>query len=124
AVPEFKNGNYAKGLTDTYKSVILEVYKEYNVTPPEGLKDYELQEEEGSFIPFIIVGMVFLFFILPAIFGRRGRGGTGTRGGFFPWIYMGPRGGSGSGRSYGGGSFGGGFGGGGSFGGGGASRGW
>jgi len=90
----------------------------------------------GSIVPLIFWGFIIIFIILPALFGRRGRGRTyrRRRGGLGPVIIWGGGGGGGwggSGSGWGGGGGGGwgggggGFsGGGGSFGGGGASGSW
>lgn len=125
AVPNFKNNNWDKGMLDSYKSLVLEVYKEYDITPPDDLKDYEAQEDNAVFPIGIIVPLI----ILLIIFGSTG-GGFFRRRGFHGGYWGGGRGGFGgsggfSGRSGGGFGGGGGFsGGGGSFGGGGSSRGF
>ncbi|WKK66415.1 TPM domain-containing protein [Lutimonas zeaxanthinifaciens] len=128
--PEFKRGNFYKGLDEGTDAIIAIMSGEY-----QGERPYE--EPNGKFSAFIIV---IIFIVIMIILSRRnkgggrnrgrrsggfslldaiilsnaGRGGFGSRGGGF---------GGGSGGGFGGGGFGGGFGGGG-FGGGGASGGW
>jgi uncharacterized protein len=126
-IPAYKKGDYGAGLAAGYKAVVTEVYKEYNITPPAGLKDYQVADDGqdsgrgGDWIAFLIFPLIMLFF-----FFRRGRGGPrgpwgGYRGGFFGGGF-GPGGFGGFGGGSGGG---GGFsGGGGGFGGGGSSRGF
>lgn len=119
---EYDKGDYNNNLLGVVKSVVVEVYKEYNVTPPKGLIDSTANANSNpkSNIYSILVVIIVTALFLPRMFGRGGRGGRGGgfRGPFF--FGGGGFGGGGFGGGFGGG--GGGFGGGGSFGGGGASR--
>ena len=108
-VPEFQEGNYAKGLADTVIVLALEI-PEVNQTeqmPTRGRyvydNDAELPAEEE--IPWWVIVLIVIFVLVMIRFGgrfgggRRGRGWGGSRGG-------GGRsgGGGGGGRSGGGGS--------------------
>lgn len=129
-LPYFSNGDYATGILEGYKAILLEIYNEYNLDPgnldqatpysPDSYDEFYESEssDDGLFLILFIIGFLlfdgFFFrgrilrFILFMLF-------TGRRGG--------PRGGG----NWGGGSWsgGGGFrGGGGSGGGGGSSRSW
>ena len=124
-IPEFKRGNYYKGLdkgTDGIFEVLSGEFKE--TRKPK-------RKNKGSgfsgVIPFIV--MVFLFFIFRNRGGRNG-GRKSSSGALLDILILssmgrsgGFGGGSSSGGSFGSGGFGGGFGGG-SFGGGGASGSW
>ncbi|MCY7311135.1 MAG: TPM domain-containing protein [Chitinophagaceae bacterium] len=112
--PNFKEGNYYRGLDEATDNIIKAAEGRYKAPTNYGNK-----KKKGVSISTII----FIIIILIVIFSGAGPGG-GTyvsRGGFGGWS-----GGSGRGWSGGGGSSGGGFGGfgGGSFGGGGASGSW
>jgi len=112
--PNFKEGNYYRGLDEATDNIIKAAEGRYKAPTNYGNK-----KKKGGSISTII----FIIIILIVIFSGAGPGG-GTyvsRGGFGGWS-----GGGGSGWSGGGGSSGGGFGGfgGGSFGGGGASGSW
>ncbi|MES1216215.1 MAG: TPM domain-containing protein [Bacteroidota bacterium] len=122
--PNFKKGNYYRGLDQTTDDLIKASAGEYKA--PAGYRN----KRKGIGIGTIIFLIILLVGILGGLGGGRG-GGMITRRGFggfgTGWIIgsmMGGRGGSGGGWS--GGSGGGGFGGfgGGSFGGGGASGSW
>ena len=113
--PNFKEGNYYRGLDQATDDIIKAAAGEYKAPA-----NYASKKKKGvgwSSIVFIII------FLVIAMAGAGGRGGGGTMSGA-GWI-IGSMLGSG-GRSGGGGSSGGGFGGfgGGSFGGGGASGSW
>lgn len=112
--PNFKAGNYYRGLDEATDNIIQAAEGRYKAPANYGSK-----KKKGVSVSTI----VFIIIILIVIFSGAGPG-TGTyvsRGGFGGWS-----GGSGRGWSGGGGSSGGGFGGfgGGSFGGGGASGSW
>jgi uncharacterized protein len=121
--PNFKAGNYYRGLDEATSSIIKAAAGEYKA--PEG---YANRGNKGKGISMgkIIVGMIILWAIL-GMFGGRGGGGRG--GGFMsrrgyrgfggPVIFPGGFGGG----SFGGGGFGGGGGGFGGFGGGGGGGG-
>lgn len=119
-IPEFKKGNYYKGLdrgTDGIFEVLKGEFKETRKRKNRSNADY------SKLLPFIFLLIMVVIFI-----SRGGRGsGFGGRGGYRGGTYGGFGGGSfgsrSSGGSFGGGGFSGGFGGG-SFGGGGASGSW
>lgn len=116
-IPNFKNGDYYKGLNESVDAIIKAAVGEYKAPPGYG-KRKGLQKWQ---IILLILGI----WILLGIFSRGGKGGGGyvsRRGyrGFWGPTWGG--GGFGSGRGFGGGGFGG-FGGG-SFGGGGAGGKW
>ncbi|MDR1758541.1 MAG: TPM domain-containing protein [Bacteroidales bacterium] len=91
---------------------------------------YETQRQKETIVPVIVFAvLIFIFFVLPYIVNKKGKGGKGNSGSnsgnLWKGIWLGSllSGGQGGGFSRGGGSFGGfgGFGGSGGFGGGGAS---
>jgi uncharacterized protein len=143
-VPEFKKGNYAKGISDTVDAYIATIQAKTsgNPTPTPRSGGTDVGATGGSFFS-IICCVIVLVVILLIIFSRASKGPTsndknrwGGGGGFggsaLPWIVggiLGSGGGSSSGGSSdwgggGGGSDWGGFGGGGDFGGGGAGGSW
>lgn len=100
ALPALQNGQYSKGVTDTYTALVNEVYIEYGLEPDDGYRS--VRDPSRSFSPWLTFGLLIVLMLI-------------TRGGGIFWLLGGPR--------FQGGGFGGGFrGGGGSFGGGGASR--
>ena len=144
-VPEFKKGNYAKGISDTIDAYIKTIQARSNGTePPAANTDSGRSTGVSNSVFNLICCLVVLFVLMVIIFSRgRGKdkndrnrwgggGGFGGGGGALPWIIGsilssgGGSGSSGGSSSWGGGSSGGfgGFGGGGSFGGGGAGGGW
>lgn len=126
-IPQFKQGNYFRGISDAADAIIQASKGEYKA--PEG---YHKKEKGGGSFVFIVLVIIVIVIISIANGGGSGGGGSMTRRGFrhlntpfffFPSI----GGGSSSGGGWGGGSSGGGgFGGfgGGSFGGGGAGGSW
>ena len=124
-IPNFKNQDYVGGITAGLKVVSDLALKEYPASAYA--KQKPTRQRRGSRLPFMAI--IFVFFIISSIFGRKRRGATNTMGGSsLPWwaaIFalnsMG-RGSSYSNFSSGSGGFGG-FGGG-SFGGGGAGGDW
>lgn len=144
-VPEFRKGNYGKGIADTIDAYIrtIEARRVGGPTPtPNAAGSDDSAAIGGSafslFCCLVIIGVILLI-ILSNRGGRgngRKRGGGGFGGGGLPWIIPIPTGGWGSsdsssssswggGSSWGsGGSDWGGFGGGGDFGGGGAGGDW
>jgi uncharacterized protein len=146
-VPQFRQGNYGKGISDTIDAYIRTIQSArggaVSATPtatPAGIG--RVSSGGGSSICcFLIIGLIVLMIILRNSGGgggrRRGWGGGGFGGaaGALPWVIGsilssgGGRsggsswGGGGGGSSWGGGGFGG-FGGGGDFGGGGAGGSW
>ena len=147
-VPEFKKGNYAKGISDTIDAYIatVEAKQTGNQTPtPKGATRPGVSSVGGSFFStfccLIVIVVILLLIFIPRRRGpngndrnRWGGGGGGFGGGgALPWIIggiLGSGGGGGSGGSDWGGSSGGGgsdwggFGGGGDFGGGGSGGSW
>jgi uncharacterized protein len=151
-VPEFKKGNYAKGISDTIDAYIRAIEQRTSgefVEPTPAQNAQQTRETRGSVsICNTFVCLIILFVLMMFIFGRSGRkrrgrddddrwggGGFGGGGGALPWIIGSiiANSGSSSGSSWGGGSSDwggssgggwGGFGGGGDFGGGGAGGDW
>lgn len=152
-VPEFKKGNYSKGISDTIDAYIAAIRNKGNVAVPQATPAAGPRSSGAGISVFglLCCGVIGLV-ILVTILGRGGRGGPSSRdrkrwgGGAFgandavnvaasalPWIIggilsggRGSLGGSSSsdwGGSSGGGNWGG-FGGGGDFGGGGAGGDW
>lgn len=141
-VPQFKNGNYGKGIEDTINAYInaIETRTSGTVNPnatPTPKQRTNTRSAGGiptGCICLIIIAVLILISIVRSFFG--GRGGRGGRGGgglgdALPWIIgsaiansSSSSGSSDSGWSSGGGSDWGGFGGGGDFGGGGAGGDW
>lgn len=112
-IPAFKEGNYSKGVQDTYDGMVREVMREYGLTSLDGLsspppKDNSSFTLEDFMTPLILIILLVVDWAL--------LGGRLTRLILF-LLFMGRGGG------HGGGGFGG-SGRGGSSGGGGASRGW
>ncbi len=106
ALPSLQNGQYSKGVTDTYAALVNEVFIEYGLEPDEGYRS--VRDPSRSFSPWLTFGLLIVLMLI-------------TRGGGIFWLLggFGP-------RFHGANGFhGGGFrGGGGGFGGGGASRGF
>lgn len=146
-VPEFKNGNYGKGIEDTIDAYInaIETRTSGTVnpnatpTPKQRANSNSGGKISIGCICLILIAVLILISIIRSFFG--GRGGRGGRGGgsgvsdALPWIIGSAiaNSSSGSGSSWGGssdsgwssgGSDWGGFGGGGDFGGGGAGGDW
>ena len=146
-VPQFRQGNYGKGISDTIDAYIRTIQSARGgavsaapTATPAGIR--RVSSGGGSSICcFLIIGLIILMIILRNSGGGGGRrsgwggGGFGGAAGALPWVIGsilssgGGRssgsswGGSGGGSGWGGGGFGG-FGGGGDFGGGGAGGSW
>jgi uncharacterized protein len=150
-VPEFRNRNYAKGISDTVAAYISTIEQRRGVSgaaaPPATPKPAIPGISRGSdgvpvwcccLIALLFIGlMIYGAFNKPKGGGPGGKGGGSGLGDALPWIIAGSlinssrgSGWGGGGSSWGGGGFGGssggwgGFGGGGDFGGGGAGGGW
>ena len=148
-VPQFRQGNYGKGISDTIDAYIRTIQAArggaVSVTPtPEGITRTTGSSSGGisSLCCFLVVGLIILMIILRSSGGggggRRsgwGGGGFGGAAGALPWIIgsiltsgggrsSGSSWGDSGGSSWGGGGGFGGFGGGGDFGGGGAGGSW
>ncbi|MBX7062747.1 MAG: TPM domain-containing protein [Pyrinomonadaceae bacterium] len=144
-VPEFKKGNYGKGISDTIDAYIARIREKGNVagvpnaTPGSAARDDSMPAEGYQML--CCVGIVIIAFIGIGLYfarnsGRGGRGGgsggSGAVDSALPWVIGGiinsvaNSGSSGSDWGGSGGSDGGwgGFGGGGDFGGGGAGGDW
>jgi uncharacterized protein len=139
-VPEFKKGNYSKGISDTIDAYIRTIEQRASgVATPTPVPGRRSGGQVSSFSLFCC--LIIILIIVLIIFSNRGGGGKSRRdsdrwgGGFggggsvLPWIIgsgIGSSGGS-SGSSWGGGGSSGGwggFGGGGDFGGGGSGGSW
>ena len=127
--PNFKNGDYYRGIDETINSLEAAAVGEYKVQRQRN--DDDNDGGGGSNIIGLIVIIIIIFFVIGRGRGGGRGGGMMSRRGFNPWIIpaLFPGGGSwggGGGGGFGGGGGGGGFGGfgGGSSGGGGASGGW
>ena len=151
-VPQFKQGNYAKGISDTIDAYTKTINDRRNGTAPAATPTPQTTVGRsrgigsaggGSICCLLIVGLIILMIISRAARGGGGRGGRWGGGGFgggfggaasaLPWIIGSAIANSGSSRgsswgggssSWGGGGGFGGFGGGGDFGGGGAGGSW
>jgi uncharacterized protein len=151
-VPQFKQGNYSKGIADTIDAYIRTIQERRGgvvsqtptttPTPPVARTRRDSGGSTFGFCVFIIIGFVVVWLISRAARGGGGRGGRWGGGGFggggsaLPWIIgsiissaANSRGGDSGGSSWGGGDWGGGggfggFGGGGDAGGGGAGGSW
>ena len=143
-VPQFKNGNYSKGVEDTINAYInaIETRTSGTVNPNATPTPKQRTNSRGAAgIPIgcvclILIGILILISIVRSFFGggRGGRGGGSGMSDALPWIIGSAIANSSSGSSWGGssdsgwssggGSDWGGFGGGGDFGGGGAGGDW
>ncbi len=138
-VPEFKKGNYAKGINDTVEAYI-QTYQSHHdgTTPPPAITDTGSDGETSWFSVFCCLAIILFVVLLISANNRQNRGKSkddhdrwggggfgGGGGGILPWIILGGSGSSSGSSSWdSGGSDWGGFGGGGDFGGGGAGGGW
>ncbi len=118
--PQFKAGDYDKGVEDGVDAIIQQLSIDRGVAIQKAQAAAQDQDDASSSGHFPI-GFIILIIIFVLLFSR----------GWLPWLILGQvlggggRGGWGGGGGFGGGGGGGGFsGGGGSFGGGGASGGW
>lgn len=117
-LPNFKSGNYYKGV-DAAVNVIMKLAKgEYNA------KTYSKNKNKGKSSGFIIIAIIVAIIVLVVRFGPKGKGGGGNgftygAGGFMAGRAFGSGGFGGGGSSGGFGGFGGG-----SFGGGGSGGSW
>ncbi len=141
-VPEFRKGNYGKGIADTMDAYIRTIQERGSgvdrpsPTPESGSEEAGVSQGLYSLFCCLVVLLVIALIIWSNRRGgktgkdrdRWGGGGFGSGvGGALPWIIIGGSGGSGGSSSDWGGSSGGGwggFGGGGDFGGGGAGGDW
>jgi uncharacterized protein len=148
-VPQFRQGNYGKGISDTIDAYIRTIQSArggaVSVTPTPAAVGPILRRSSGgvsSLCCFLIVGLIILMIILRSSGGGGGGrrsgwsgGGFGGAAGALPWVIgsilssgggrsSGSSWGGGGGSSWGGGGGFGGFGGGGDFGGGGAGGSW
>ncbi|HEX4198606.1 MAG TPA: TPM domain-containing protein [Caulobacteraceae bacterium] len=122
-LPKFRSGDVDGGVAAGTNAIISQL----GLDPAQAQANAQAAAQQPvrhlNPIPVFLI-LIFVFFALRALFGRRGGGGFWG----LPFLFMGGGGGYGGGYSGGGGGFsggGGGFsGGGGSFGGGGASGGW
>ena len=147
-VPEFRNQNYGKGISDTIEAYIRTIDQRSSGTAasptPVPEREPGMSGEQAGYSGFCCA--IAILFIVILLLANRGGGGRGKRGGWgggfgggggaLPWIIgsaianaasssSSSSSGWGSGSSWGGGgSDWGGFGGGGDFGGGGAGGGW
>jgi uncharacterized protein len=140
-VPEFKKGNYSKGISDTIDAYIRTIEQRASgVTTPTPAAQERSDGQFPFFSLFCCLAIIFVIFLI--IWSNRGGGGKtrgdgdrwgggfGGGGGVLPWIIasgIGSSGSSSSGSSWGGGGSSGGwggFGGGGDFGGGGSGGSW
>ena len=113
-VPQFKGGNYGKGIEDTINAYIKTIETRTsgtvnpNATPtPKQRANSRSSGISLSCICMILVGMLFLVLIVRSFFGsgRGGRGGGGSGlGDALPWIIGSAIANSSSGSSWGGSS--------------------
>jgi uncharacterized protein len=143
--PRFKVSDYPGGINAGVDALLEQLQAPLEVAEQRALQATDRRAaarsggDSGSWVPLVFGGIILFFIVLPAMFGRRGRGRRYRRGGsglghVILWSALdaatrgGGRGGGWGGGGFGGGGFGGGgggfSGGGGSFGGGGASGSW
>lgn len=126
--PYFQRGDWAAGLNAGAEALMAQIRKgEAPVEPLRRPADGPAPANFGSVL-FMLIVFALVFFVLPSLGRRRGRGGTGCGGCMLP-LFLFPGGGGVTfgghrGGGFGGGGFGGFSGGGGGFGGGGATGGW
>ena len=137
-VPAFKQGDYAKGISDTIDAYIKTIDARKSGTDvPATTQTEPATDKKSPSISNFVCCLVILIVLLIIIFSRSGGGGGGKNnrwggggfgggGGALPWVIGSilSSGGGSSGGSSGGGSDWGGFGGGGDFGGGGGGGSW
>ena len=146
-VPEFRKGDYAKGINDTVEAYIQTYQSHHDGTAPPAQAPTSTRRSSDSPVSWSSVFcclVIILFIVLMVWAGNRQKGGKskddhdrwggggfgGGGGSVLPWIILGGSGGSSGDSSWGssdwgsGGSDWGGFGGGGDFGGGGAGGDW
>jgi uncharacterized protein len=141
-VPEFKKGNYAKGISDTIDAYIRTIEQRQSGQSAPTTQNERKESRGGFSLCNIFVCLIILFVLMIIIFSRSGKSGRnkddddrwggGGGGSALPWIIgsiiaSSGSGGSSSSSDWGGSSDGGGwggFGGGGDFGGGGAGGDW
>jgi uncharacterized protein len=150
-VPEFKRGNYSKGVYDTVQAYVATLAEKRGFTVDGIDQRYAYRESKGrpavsggasSTCCTLLIILGIIIFLLAASRGGGGRSGRGGGGGWWTALLLssllnssgrssgwggsssGWGGGGFGGGGGGGGGFGGGFGGGGSFGGGGAGGSW
>lgn len=143
-VPEFKKGDYAKGISDTVDAYISTIEQRTSgFIPPESTATRDHDSVDGISVFFVLVIALIVVLTIVSNIRRHDKskddedrwGGGGSGGGglmdAIPWIIVGGSGSSSSDSSSSwsdwgssGGSDWGGFGGGGDFGGGGAGGGW
>ncbi|MGD9590075.1 MAG: YgcG family protein [Pyrinomonadaceae bacterium] len=140
-VPEFRKGNYSKGISDTIDAYVRTIESKGSTTAPPAARPTEPTSNGSSGFSTLFCCLIIVIILLVIIFSNRGGGGRGSGrgkkdwgGGFgsaLPWIIGSAINSSssssssdwGSGWSSGGSDWGG-FGGGGDFGGGGAGGDW
>jgi uncharacterized protein len=121
-LPKFRAGDIEGGVVDGTDAIITQLTADPSTAETKAAQAaQEVQAPTRHVSPLgFIIPLIFLFFLIRSIFGRRGGGGMGA---LWPLLFLG--GGRGGGWGGGGGFGGGGFsGGGGSGGGGGASGSW
>jgi uncharacterized protein len=126
--PELRAGDYGAALLTAARAMAAQIAQKKGIAfsdagPPPEQPRTEVQHDNRIPIPLIVIGIIFLLWLLSRG-GRRGGGyrGGGGGGGILPWIILGNMMGGGrrggwDGGGWGGGGFGGGSGGGGGFGG-------
>jgi len=122
-IPEFKKGDYFKGLDKGTDGIFQVLNGEFKETRKRKNRSNRSNADYSKLVPFIIFIIMIIIFISRGGRGTGFGGGGGYRGGTYGGFGSGSFGGGSSGGSFGGGGFSGGFGGG-SFGGGGASGSW
>lgn len=142
-VPEFRKGNYAKGISDTIGAYIATIEQQRGVSgapaaTPQAAPEKDITFDRASNWCCCVIILLFVGLMIygavskpPKNGGGSGGGGSGL-GGVLPWIILSGASSSSGGSSWGGSDWGGssggggwgGFGGGGDFGGGGAGGGW
>ncbi|WP_414903421.1 TPM domain-containing protein [Sphingomonas flavalba] len=129
--PRFRGGDMAGGIAAGADAIIAQLQlpeDQAQARQQQLLAQAKDRQDDGIPVALIFWIIVMVVFVLPALFGRRGRRFRGGAGPVVIWggdDHWGGGWGGGSGAGWGGGGGGGGFsGGGGSFGGGGASGGW
>jgi uncharacterized protein len=88
--PSFRNGDFAGGISAGVNQILRVIDGEKLPAPPEPQQRSDSSSFDGSFLPFIIVGLLMAGAVLRAIFGRLlGAGMAAGLAGLIAWFIVG-----------------------------------